>query len=67
MGGGGLFLVFVNVSGTQESILPACVAWRAGTNTRVVVPACQAGNRFLVIPGLPKRYTNTGSGDLGWQ
>ncbi len=23
------------------------VAWRAGTTNRVVVPACQAGNRFL--------------------
>jgi hypothetical protein len=22
-------------------------AWRAGTTNRVVVPACQAGNRFL--------------------
>jgi hypothetical protein len=32
---------------SQESILPAYVAWRAGTSNRVVVPARQAGNRFL--------------------
>jgi hypothetical protein len=32
---------------TQESIPPAYVAWRAGTANRVVVPAPQAGNRFL--------------------
>jgi hypothetical protein len=28
-------------------ISPAYVAWRAGTSNRVVVPARQAGNRFL--------------------
>ncbi len=39
--------VFVNVLGTQKSIPPAFVAWRAGTSNRVVVPARQAGNRFL--------------------
>jgi hypothetical protein len=39
--------VFVNVYGAQESIPPAYVAWRAGTKNRVVVPARQAGNRFL--------------------
>ncbi len=38
---------FVNVHGAQESIQPAYVAWRAGTTNRVVVPARQAGNRFL--------------------
>ncbi len=30
-----------------ESILPVYVAWRAGTTNRVVIPARQAGNRFL--------------------
>ncbi len=24
-----------------------CLAWRAGTSNRIVVPARQAGNRFL--------------------
>ncbi len=38
---------FVNVSGAQESIPPAYVACRVGTSNRVVVPARQAGNRFL--------------------
>jgi hypothetical protein len=36
---------------TKESIQPAYVAWRAGTTNRVVVPARQAGNRFLGSPG----------------
>jgi hypothetical protein len=45
--------VFVNVYGAQgidseESISPAYVVWRAGTKNRVVVPARQAGNRYLV-------------------
>jgi hypothetical protein len=31
----------------EESIPPAYVAWRAGLPNRVVVPAHQAGNRFL--------------------
>jgi hypothetical protein len=31
----------------KESIPPAYVAWRAGTRNSVVVPARQAGNRFL--------------------
>jgi hypothetical protein len=31
----------------KESIPTAYVAWRAGTSNRVVVPARQAGNRFL--------------------
>jgi ankyrin repeat protein len=39
--------VFVDVYGAQESIPPANVAWRPGTTNRVVVPARQAGNRFL--------------------
>jgi hypothetical protein len=32
---------------SEESIQQAYVAWRAGTTSRVVVPARQAGNRFL--------------------
>jgi hypothetical protein len=32
---------------SEESIQPAYVAWRVGTTNRVVVPARQAGNRFL--------------------
>ncbi len=32
---------------SEESIPPACVAWRAGTTNRVVVSARQDGNRFL--------------------
>ncbi len=44
--------------GAQESIPPAYVAWRDGTSNRVVVPACQAGNRFL---GTLKRFKNSGS------
>jgi hypothetical protein len=32
---------------SSESIPPAYVACRAGTTNRVVVPARQAGNRFL--------------------
>ncbi len=32
---------------SKESTLPADVAWRASTSNRVVVPARQAGNRFL--------------------
>ncbi len=32
---------------SEESIPPACVAWRAATTNRVVVPARQDGNRFL--------------------
>jgi hypothetical protein len=32
---------------SEESILPAYVAWRTGTTNRVVVPARQAGNRLL--------------------
>jgi hypothetical protein len=40
--------VCVNVYGAQEPISPAYVAWRpAVTTNRVVVPARQAGNRFL--------------------
>jgi hypothetical protein len=35
--------VFVNVYGAQESIPPACVAWRAGTTIWVVIPARPAG------------------------
>ncbi len=32
---------------SKESTLPAYVAWRPSTSDRVVVPARQAGNRFL--------------------
>jgi hypothetical protein len=32
---------------SEDSIPPACVAWRAGTTNRVVVQACQAGYQFL--------------------
>jgi hypothetical protein len=32
---------------SDGSIPPAYVAWRASTTNRVVVPASQAGNRFL--------------------
>jgi hypothetical protein len=32
----------------EESIPPAYVAWQSGTTNRVVVPARQAGIRFLV-------------------
>jgi hypothetical protein len=32
---------------SEDSIPPAYVAWRAITTNRVVVPARQAGNRFL--------------------
>jgi hypothetical protein len=39
--------VFVHVFGAQESIPPACVTWRTSTTNRVVVPAREAGNRFL--------------------
>ncbi len=38
---------FVNVYRAQESIPPAHAAWRAGTTSRVKVPASQAWNRFL--------------------
>ncbi len=39
--------VFVEVYKAQESILPAYVAWQAGTTNGVVVPARQAEKRFL--------------------
>ncbi len=32
---------------SKESIPPAYVAWRVGTSNRAVLPARQAGNRFL--------------------
>ncbi len=32
---------------SKESIQAAYVAWRPGTSNRVLVPARQAGNRFL--------------------
>ena len=39
--------VLVDVYGYQESIPSAYVAWRPGKRNRVVIPARQAGNRFL--------------------
>ncbi len=42
---------------SEDSIPPAYVTWRAGTKNIVVVPARQAGES---IPGLLKRFTNTG-------
>jgi hypothetical protein len=47
--------VFVNVYGAQgidseESIPSAYVVWRADATNRIVVPAYQAGNRFLGAP-----------------
>jgi hypothetical protein len=39
--------VFVKVYEAQESTPPAYIAWRACTTNRVIVSACQAGNRFL--------------------
>jgi hypothetical protein len=32
---------------SKDAISPAYVAWRAGMSNRVVLPARQAGNRFL--------------------
>jgi hypothetical protein len=49
---------------SKESIPPAYVAWRAGTSNRVVVPARPG---WESIPGLLKRFTNSGSGYLGWR
>jgi hypothetical protein len=43
---------------SKESIPRAYVALRVGTSNRVVVPARQAGNRFL---GSLKRFTNSAS------
>ncbi len=41
---------------SEDSILPAYVAWRARTTNRVAVPARQAGNRFVgSIKGLQIR------------
>ncbi len=46
---------------SEGSILPAHVAWRAGTTNRVVVLARHAGNRFLcsLSKGLPIRAQAT--------
>ncbi len=42
---------------SEDSIPPAYVAWRAGATNRVVVPARQAGNRFLVsLKGIHHKY-----------
>ncbi len=47
---------FVNVLEAQESIPRAYVVWRADTSIRVLVPT-----RWESIPGLLKRFTNSGS------
>ncbi len=45
---------------SKESIPPAYVAWQAGTSNRVVVPAHQAGNRFLgLLNGLRIYFSET--------
>jgi hypothetical protein len=46
---------------SKESIPPAYVAWRAGISNKGIVPARQAGNRFL---GLLKKFANSGSGNI---
>ncbi len=55
--------VFLNVYGAQKSNprkrFRQSVARRAGTSNRVIVPTRQAVNEW--IPGLLKRFTNTGS------
>ncbi len=49
---------------SEESVPPAYLAWRAGTTSKVVVPAYHAGNRFLgsfrglQILALAGRYDN---------
>jgi hypothetical protein len=46
---------------SDDSIPPAYVAWRVGTTNRVVVPARQAGNRFLgSLKGLQIRALKLG-------
>ena len=48
------------VTGFKEPIPPAYVAWRAGTSSRVVVPARQAGNRSSgSLKGLQTRAQDT--------
>ncbi len=50
---------------SKESIPPAYIAWRAGASNSVVVPARQAGNRFLgSAPRLLGRI-DSGSGSSG--
>jgi hypothetical protein len=45
---------------SEDSIPTAYVAWRAGTTNRVVVPARQAGNRYLgSLKGLQIRALST--------
>ncbi len=51
---------------SEDSIPPAYVAWRAGTTYRVVVPARQAGNRFLgSLKGLQIRTLSESLGGTG--
>ncbi len=46
---------------SDELILPADVAWLAGTTNRVVVPARQAGHQFLgSLKGLQIRAVKSG-------
>jgi hypothetical protein len=50
---------------TKKSTQPANVAWQAGTYNRVVVPARQAGNRFLgSLKGLQIRALDPDTGEL---
>jgi hypothetical protein len=49
---------------SEEKILLAYVALRAGMTNRVGVPAHQ---ELESIPRLPKKFTNTGSGYIGWR
>jgi hypothetical protein len=52
---------------SEDSIPSAYVAWLAGTTTRAVVPARQAGNRFLgPLHGLQIRARDLGSRRDSW-
>ncbi len=46
---------FVNVSGAQESIPPAYVAWLAGTITLFVIPARQL-QRLIFLESIPDQF-----------
>ncbi len=48
---------------SEQSILPAYVAWRAGTANTVELSTCRTDPAGLEsISGILKRFTNTGSG-----
>ncbi len=53
---------FVNVSGAQESIPPAYVAWRAAMITLFVIPADQATKSGGIDSWAPNTSTKFGSG-----